>query len=453
MDEAHNEARKTGFARLLEIFTETFGLSRAGAFIAIIVISSVLLFAIYWFFHSAPPNTITITSGAPGSTFETNAIKYSKILARNGVTLKILSSRGSLQNLERLNDPAFHVDIGFVQGGVTNGPGRRKLVSLGSISYQPLIVFYRGAASVGLLSELNGKRVAIGPAGSGTRTLALALLELNDIRPGGATTLVDLEADDASKALLDGSIDAVFLMGDSASRQVMRQLTRSPGIQILDFTQADAYVRRITYLNKLQLPKGGIDFAKNLPGHDISLIAPTVELLARSDLHPALSDMLLEAAQEVHGGASLLQRKGEFPAALEHDYPISAEATRYYKSGKGFLYRRLPFWMASLVNRVLVSFVPIIVLLIPALRVIPPVFSLRIKLHIYRWYRALLAVERDHLTELTPQKQEELLARLNHIEQEVNKMKVPASFADQFYALRGDIGFVRARLADNKTSK
>src|SRR2546423_6442503 len=155
MDEAHTEARKTGFARLLEIFTETFGLSRAGAFIAIIVISIVILFAVFWFFHSAPPNTITITSGAPGSTFETNAIKYSKILARNEVTLKILSSRGSLQNLERLNDPGSYVDIGFVQGGVTNGPGRRKLVSLGSISYQPLIVFYRGA-SVGLLSELSG---------------------------------------------------------------------------------------------------------------------------------------------------------------------------------------------------------------------------------------------------------------------------------------------------------
>src|SRR5207248_11161418 len=137
------------------------------------------LFAIFWFFHSAPPNTITITSGAPGSTFETNAIKYSRILAGNGVTLKIISSQGSLENLQRLNDPAFHVDIGFVQGGVTNGPTRHKLVSLGSVAYQPLIVFYRGNSSVGLLSEFAGKRLAIGAPGSGTRALALALLELN----------------------------------------------------------------------------------------------------------------------------------------------------------------------------------------------------------------------------------------------------------------------------------
>src|ERR1044071_2919667 len=452
MDVPANEARITGFSRVLAIFTDTFGLSPVGAFVAFIVISGVFLFALFWFFHSAPPNTITITSGTPGSAFETNAIKYGKILARNGVRLKILSSQGSLENLQRLNDPRLRVDIGFVQGGVTNSTSKRKLVSLGSVSYQPLVVFYRGDESLGLLSELAGKKLAIGPPGSGTQGLALGLLQLNGIQSGGSSSFVDLDADEAAKALLDGTVDAVFLMGDSASRQVMRELLRSPGIQILDFTQADAYVRRIPYLNKLLLPKGAIDFAKNIPDHDVSLIGPTVELLARADLHPAISDLLLEAAQEVHGGANLLQRKGEFPAAVEHDFPISTEAVRYYKSGKSFFYRSLPFRLASLMNRILVSFVPIIVLMIPALRVIPPVFRLRVKLNIYRWYRALLALEREHMADMTPEKKEQLLARLNHIEQEVNKIKVPASFADQFYALRGDIGFVRGRLAGNKAS-
>ena len=452
MDVPANEARKTGFSRVLAIFTDTFGLSLVGAFVAFIVISAVFLFALFWFFHSAPPDTITITSGTPGSAFETNAIKYGKILARNGVKLKILSSQGSLENLQRLNDPKLRVDIGFVQGGVTNGTSKRKLVSLGSVSYQPLVVFYRGDESLRLLSELAGKKLAVGAPGSGTHTLALSLLQLNGIQSGGSSSFVDLEADEAAKALLDGTVDAVFLMGDSASRQVMRELLRSPGIQILDFTQADAYVRRIPYLNKLLLPKGAIDFAKNIPDHDVSLIGPTVELLARADLHPAISDLLLEAAQEVHGGANLLQRKGEFPAAVEHDFPISTEAVRYYKSGKSFFYRSLPFRLASLMNRILVSFVPIIVLMIPALRVIPPVFRLRVKLNIYRWYRALLALEREHMADMTAEKKEQLLARLNHIEQEVNKIKVPASFADQFYALRGDIGFVRGRLAGNQAS-
>jgi TRAP-type uncharacterized transport system substrate-binding protein len=442
------EDRRSRFARFLAPLTETFGLSRAVAVITFLLISLVLLFAVFWFFRSAPPGTIIITSGPPGSSFETNAVKYGQILAGKGVTLRILPSQGSLQNLERLYDPSFRVDIGFVQGGVTNGRTSRKLTSLGSVSYQPILVFRRGAAPVARLSELTGKRIAIGPVGSGTRALALVLLKLNGIEPGGQTTLLDLDADDASKALIEGTVDAVFMEGDSASPRVMRQLLLTPGIQLLDFTQADGYTRRISYLNKLELPEGSVDFGKNIPAHDIRLIGPTVELLARPDLHPALADLLIEAAQEVHGGAGLLKRKGEFPAALEHDFPINAEATRYYRSGKSFLYRYLPFWLASLVNRVLVAFVPVVVLLIPGLRFIPFVFRLRIQLHIYRWYRALLALERDPRVESTPEKRQEMLAQLEHIEEEVNKMKVPASFANQFYGLRGDIGFVRDRLAN-----
>jgi hypothetical protein len=171
-----------------------------------------------------------------------------------------------------------------------------------------------------------------------------------------------------------------------------------------------------------------------------------VELLARPNVHPALSDLLLEAAQEVHGSASLLRRKGEFPAALEHDFPISPEASRYYKSGKTFLYRSLPFWLASLVNPILVAIVPIIVLLVPGMKAIPFIFRLRVRLKIYRWYRELLALEREVLDGVHPAPNEDLIARLDHIEQGVNRMKVPVSFADQFYALRGYIAFVRNQL-------
>ena len=303
-----------------------------------------------------------------------------------------------------------------------------------------------------LLSQLSGKRLAIGPEGSGTRSLALALLAANGIEPGGATALVDLDAEDAAKALIEGNVDAVFLMGDFASSQLMRKLLRTPGIQLFDFTQADGYTRRIVYLNKLILPKGSIDFGKNIPAHDVYLIGPTVELIARSDLHPALSDLLLEAATEVHGRAGLLKRRGEFPAPLEHEFRISADASRFYKSGKSFLYRSLPFWLASLVNRILVAFVPMVVVLIPGLRIIPVLYRWRIKLRIYRWYRVLLVLEQDLIAHLASEKREELLGRLDHIEEEVNKMKVPASFADQFYVLRGHISFVRSRLMDSTQS-
>lgn len=443
------QKRKTALGRVVSLLMETFGLSQVAAIAAAVMMGLVSCFGVYWVFHATPPRVIVITSGTTGSSFETNAVRYREILARSGVTLKILPSRGSLENLERLQDPTVQVDVGFVQGGMTNGSNSGKLVSLGSVSYQPLLVFHRGAEPLNMLSQLAGKRLAIGPAGSGTRTLALTLLELNEIKPGGPTALLDLEAENAAKALMEGSADAVFLMGDSASPQLMRRLLLSPGIQMLNFSQADGYSRRITYLNKLELPMGSIDFGRNVPPQDTYLVAPTVELIARPGLHPALSDLLLEAAQEVHGNSSLLKRKNEFPAPIENDFPISAEASRYYKSGKTFLYRSLPFWLASLVNPILVAIVPVIVLLVPGLKAIPFIFRLRVRLRIYRWYRALLTLEREIQASPNAGNRDELLVRLGQIEQGVNHMKVPASFADQFYALRGYIAFVRNQLATN----
>ena len=258
--------------------------------------------------------------------------------------------------------------------------------------------------------------------------------------------MLDLDADDAAKALLDGKVDAVFLMGDSASGATMRSLLYSPGIQLFDFVQADAYTRRFGYLNKLVIPRGTIDFGKDLPPHDINLVGPTVELVARRDLHPALSDLLLEAARDVHGKATLLQQRGEFPAPLEHELSISPDAKRFYESGKTFLYRSLPFQLASLVNRILVAFVPMLLILIPGLRLLPAAYRWRIQLRIYRWYRSLLKVEQDLYGELTGARRDELRRRLDHIEISVYQMKVPASFAGQFYALREHIGFVRDRL-------
>jgi hypothetical protein len=446
LTDSGDNRRGMGISRALSTLTETFGLSRAAAISLILFVSVVTLAAVFWFIYSAPPRTLIITGGPPGSSFQRTAERYRDILSSNGVTVKVLSSQGSMENLQRLANPAFRVDVGFVQAGESSQDTRARLFSLGSISYQPLLIFYRSATPVNLLSDLAGKKLALGPAGSGTRALALTLLQTNGIAPGGATALSDLGAEDAAKALLDGKVDAVFLMGDSASGQTMGSLLRSPGVHIFDFTQADAYTRRFGYLNKLELPKGSIDFGKDVPPHDVSLIGPTVELVARASLHPALSDLLLEAAREVHGRATLLQRRGEFPAPLEHEFKISEEAGRYYKSGKGFLYRSLPFALASVANRILVAFVPMLLVLIPGLRFIPIAYKWRTQLRIYRWYRNLLRVERGLSGELTSGKREELLARLDHIEKSVNQMKVPASFADQFYGLREHIGFVRDRL-------
>ncbi len=415
----------------------------------LILITVIVIGAAYWFVRPAPPDTITITSGPNGSTFRLNAEKYRKILARNGVKLQILPSEGSLDNLKRLANPGYRVDVGFVQGGVSAGMTVDKLVSLGSVFHEPLALFYRSAAPVNWLSELSGKRLAIGPEGSGTHALALILLKANGIEPGGATTLLNLGGEEAAKALVDGEVDAAFLMGDSATPPIMRKLLWTPGVRLLNFAQADAYVRRYPYLSKLDLPMGAFDFGKNVPPQDIYLIGPTVELVARENLHPALSDLLIEAAREVHGKATLLQHAGEFPAPLAHEFRISDDAQRYYTSGKSFLYRALPFWLASLVDRLLVVVVPIFVLLIPGLKVVPALYSWRIRARIYRWYGLLIALERSLLAHPPAEEREGLIKRLDFIENEVNKMKMPLAYAEQFYVLRDHINFVRDRYSNS----
>jgi hypothetical protein len=206
-------------------------------------------------------------------------------------------------------------------------------------------------------------------------------------------------------------------------------------------------------ITSVQLPErvktaaGGIDLGKNISAHDVYLIGPTVELIARKKLHPALSDLLLETAREVHGNATLLQRKGEFPAPIEHDIKISDDAARFYKSGTGFFYQFLPFWLASLTSRIVVVFIPMLVILIPLMRSVPHLYRWRNQQRIYRWYRALLVLEKELFLEPDLAKRQLLLKRLDEIQNEVNKLKVSAFLADQFYGLRGHIDFVRQMMS------
>lgn len=411
----------------------------------LILITAIVIAAAYWYVRPAPPDTITIISGPPDSVFQRTAEKYRKVLARNGVKLRILPSEGSLENLKKLNDPAVRVDVGFVQGGVSAGIPVDALVSLGSVFHEPLVIFYRSAVPKDRISGLKGKRIAIGREGSGSHALALILLKANGIEPGGATSLMALSGEDAAQALIGRNVDAAFLMGDSAAPPIMRKLMRTAGIRLLDIGQADAYTRRFSYLNKFDLPMGVFDFDRNLPPRDIHLIGPMVELVARDTLHPALSDLLIETAREVHGGASLLQRAGEFPAPREHEFRISEDAKRFYSSGKGFFYRNLPFWLATLVDRTFVFIVPVLVLLIPGMKMVPKFYNWRVRSRIYRVYGKLIALERSMLSQPAPGEREEMLKQLDDVETEVNKMKMPLAFADQFYVLRDHIGFVRGR--------
>jgi len=416
---------------------------------SIVLAGLAVALAAFLFLNTAAPRTLTISAGPPASSFHRTAERYQKILEREGVTLKILNSDGSNDNLRRLADPKQAVDVGFVLGGAAGKNSYDNLYTLGAINLQPLTVFYRGERR-SLLSGFKGLRINIGPAGSGTHDLALAMLKLNGIAPGDGTTLDETDFEDPAKALAEDRVDVVFLMGDSTDRTVIRKMMRDGGVRLFSFEQADAYVRRIHTLNKLNLPRGSLDLGLDLPPEDIHLVGPTVQLVARDSLHPALSDLLLETAREIHGRPGLYRKAGEFPAAQEGEFHLSPEAARYYASGKTFLYRTFPFWLATLIARVLAFLVPIVLLLLPALRFAPMIYRWRVESRIYRWYQALLEVERQAQKDgISPERRQALLHEIDQIERAVNRIVVPASFGDLFYGLRTHIGFVRRNLVES----
>ena len=402
----------------------------------------------FQFVQPAPPNRIVITTGSDAGAYYAYAGRYANILARNGVTLEVRTSAGSLQNLERLeNDEA---QVGFVQGGVIEPKGDpdeedtdSALVSLGSVFFEPVWVFYRGDRRFDRLTDLKGKRIAIGQEGSGVRQLAQQLLSANEIKPGDH--LLPLSGLKAAEELQQGRIDAAFIIA-AEHAPVVQVLLRSPGVKVMSFAQAEAYQRRFPFLTKLVLPQGVADLVRDYPPHDVTVLAPTANLIVRGDLHPALQSLLLQAATEVHGRAGFFQRAGEFPAYKDRLLPLSPEAARYFKSGPPFLQRYLPFWLAVLIDRLMVLLIPVFALMIPLLKVAPAIYSWRVRSKVFRCYGELKYLEEDLKQRFDAAKLREYRSRLEVLDDEARGLKVPLAFTDLVYTLREHVNLVRQTL-------
>jgi hypothetical protein len=307
-------------------------------------------------------------------------------------------------------------------------------------------VFYRAGLAKPAVPDhsvqLKGRRIAIGAAGSGSHHLALELLHANGI-DGGNAELQNLGGLALVEAFAAGRIDAAFVVGPTQSATVWT-LLYTPGVRLMSLAHADAYTRRFPYLSKLVLPKGAIDLERNLPARDVTLVAAMATLLVREDTHPALVDLLMQAAGEVHGGPGVFQKPGEFPKALAVDFPLSKESERFYKSGKPFLQRYLPFWAATLVDRLVVLLIPFFALLIPIVKVAPGLYSWRVRSRIYRRYGELKFLEAEVAANPGKHTRAEWQAQLDAIEKDVNRIPTPLAYADIFYTLRSHIELVRA---------
>lgn len=404
-----------------------------------------LIVGAFWlaaqYIKPAPPNYLIMSTGADGGAYQTFAARYKPILARNGIELRERPSAGAIENLARLMNPGEVVDVAFVQGGLGIGNNNDRLESLGSFYYEPLWVFYRGSADIDRLTQLKGKRLAIGGEGSGTRKLALELLHANGIDEKSAQ-LSPLGGLAAVDALSKGTLDAVFAVGPAQSAAVW-SLLYTPGVKVMDFAQADAYTRRFAYLSKVVLPRGAIDLVRDIPPQDVALVAPLATIVTRADTHPALIDLLIQAAAEVHGQPGLFQRAHEFPNSKQVDFPLSAEAERYYKSGTRFLQRYLPFWAATLIERMIVLLIPVFAVLVPLMKVLPFLYTWRVRSRIYKWYGELKFLEASIEEDPHSPRSKEWLEQLDRLEARVNRIPTPLAYANQLYILREHIGLVR----------
>ena len=397
----------------------------------------------FWLWEPAPPKKVVMSTGAPDGAYQLYASRYRDALARQGVTLELRSSSGAADNLQRLRDRKGDVQIAIVQSGLIRpGEGTSGLVSLGHLFYEPLWLFSRDAKPISSMTELTGKRIAIGAPGSGTQVVANAALQLYGLdKP--PTSSFEIGGSAAAQALIEGAVDAAFFVGAPESPTINR-LLRDARIQITSFHRADAFARRAPFLSKVDLPAGVIDPPGDLPDRDIDLVAPTAILLARDDLHPVIVDLLIDAAREVHGQGTLLNGPGVFPNTMPGEYETSEDAERFYRNGPGFLRRYLPLWTAVWVQRLLLIGLPLLAILGPLVRFAPSIWLWRIRRRIYRWNNELQFVELDMLEGRG--NPVEHLQLLKDIDRSLLHQRVPDAVNPELYVLRQHLRAVLAQL-------
>jgi TRAP-type uncharacterized transport system substrate-binding protein len=415
-----------------------------------LLLAAALIALAYWMLDPNPPRRVVLATGVAQGAYAGFGERYAERLKRHGITVDLRTTQGAAENLALLRDPASGVDVGFVQGGAAHAhaEGTPPLLSLGSMFYEPVWWFYRTDSAQRLakrntldnLAQLAGWRVNIGAPGSGVPHLARQLLDANRID----TTAITLSQQPVTPAvvdLLEGKLDALVL-ASAPEASMVQMLLQTPGIALFDFAQSDAYTRRFGFLSSVTLPRGVVDLARDLPPADVRMVAPTATLVARDDLHPALAQLFVQAARDVHGESGWFQRKGDFPNARDGERALAPEAERFYRAGVPWLQRYLPFWLANLIDRMWLAMISIIAVLLPLSRIVPPLIELRIRSRVFRWYGQLREIE----AAAGAKRAQELLKQLDDVEQRVNHVQLPLSYADELYALKSHIQFVRRRL-------
>jgi TRAP transporter TAXI family solute receptor len=408
--------------------------------LAVIVLVGFLI--TYQYVGAPPPKLVRIATGANNGAYYTFAQEYARLLASDGITLEVVPTAGSVENLELLK--SGEVSLALIQGGSATRDDKERLQSLGSLFLEPIWIFVRRQSAVKRFLELKGNRVSVGIAGSGTHLLATQLLSAAGITETN-TQLIREETARAIDSLSNGKIDAAFFVA-SPEAPIIRKLFAAPAVELLNFDRAAAYGRWFPFLTPVTLSEGVIDLQQNLPAHDTPLVAASANLAARRDLNPSLIPAVLNAVTRVHQAGGVLEHKRQFPSVDFADLPLSEDARRYLINGPSFLFRWLPYGTAVLLDRLKILVLPLLALLLPLFKIAPPLYTWRIRSKIYKWYAAVREVESSIQQDKVSGDPASLINRLSELDRQVASVSVPLSYAAELYHLRLHIRFLQEKL-------
>jgi len=396
---------------------------------------------------TAPPHRLVIATDGPTGYFTRTAELYRERLEKQGVALEIVTTHGATENLTRLQAPGGPVDVAFVNGGLTDAKRSPHLESLGSIAYDPLWVLYR--SSLGEqdgLPKLRGRTIGIGRPGSGTESIAKTVLAASGVTANNSKLVtLDGEPDVVAQAIASGKLDAAIVMGPPEDPKI-RALFTVDGVSVMNMADAEGLARNLTFLHALVVPRSTVDVARQKPERDLSIVASTITLVVRDDVHPALVYLLMSIVDDVHEPPSLLHKENEFPSDKDTDLPLSPQAEAYYRSGKPFLQRYLPFGLASAVERLVKVAVPVLLVIFPFLRALPAFYQWRVKRRLAQVYRQLLDVERSVHAPGTSMRPEDYEATLKAIERRLRAENIPLMYSNDLYVLREHVDLARRQI-------
>ncbi|MEK8092770.1 TAXI family TRAP transporter solute-binding subunit [Methylocystis sp. IM3] len=412
----------------------------------LIVALAATLVGIALFSNPPPPGRVVLAAGAPGSSYSAFAEKYKKFFAARGIILEVRQTQGALENARLVTDAGSDVDAAFIQAGLIDPQAAANVRSLGSLNYAPVWLFFRGSDNNGKLQkfmELGQRRIAIGPAESGSYAAAMRLLALN--KQPVSRNLVVMPLAEAVAAINRNDLDAVLLV-DGVDSEIIRALVRNPDLQLANFARAAAYARAVSHWQALTVPMGGLDLARNFPPQDTHIVATTTDLVVKETVHPAIQMLFLAAAQAVNGREAFFEKRHEFPSFKNDDLEESEEAKIFYKNGEPFLMRFLPFWLAEFFNRMSFYLFPLFLLSYPTIKLILDYRVKQGRIKINAVYRKLAALENQLTYSFDPFNRENYITQLNTMERTAMALRLPRELSGEYFMLRSSINYIRTCL-------